>query len=132
MKSTAIEPVPENAVPENAQRPRSGKARVIAALIVGFLFIFAGILPRTTRYHESVAVANAAETTLTAVSVTAARTSGSAAEVVLPGSAEALNVAAIDARAAGYVRERLVDIGSTVRAGQVLAVIESPELDQEV
>jgi RND family efflux transporter MFP subunit len=132
VKSTLIEPVPENTVPKKIQRPRSGKARVIAALMVGILFVFAGILPRITRYHESLAVAHAAGTTLPAVSVTAARTSGSAAEVVLPGSTEALNVAAIDARATGYVRERLVDIGSTVKVGEVLAVIESPELDQEV
>jgi multidrug efflux pump subunit AcrA (membrane-fusion protein) len=127
VKSTLIQPVPEK-----AQRPSSGKARMIAVLMAGFLVVFAGILPRITRYHESVAVAKTAETTLPAVSVTAAKTSGSVAEVVLPGSTEALNVAAIDARATGYVRERLVDIGSTVKAGQVLAVIESPELDQEV
>jgi multidrug efflux pump subunit AcrA (membrane-fusion protein) len=127
MTSTLIQ-----TVPENAQRRRGGKARAIAALIAGLLVVFAVILPRIARFHESVAVAKEAETTLPAVSVTSARTSGSAAEVVLPGSTEALNVAAIGARATGYVRERLVDIGSTVKAGQVLAVIESPELDQEV
>ena len=41
-------------------------------------------------------------------------------------------MASIYARANGYVRERLVDIGSVVKAGQTLAVIESPEVDQEL
>jgi RND family efflux transporter MFP subunit len=44
----------------------------------------------------------------------------------------AVSVASIYARSSGYVRERYVDIGSKVKAGQLLAVIETPELDQEL
>jgi RND family efflux transporter MFP subunit len=51
---------------------------------------------------------------------------------LLPGNTEAINIASIYARANGYIRQRFVDIGSVVKAGQVLAVIESPEIDQEL
>jgi membrane fusion protein, multidrug efflux system len=50
----------------------------------------------------------------------------------LPGSIEPGETAALSARASGYIARRLVDIGSAVNTGQVLAVIRSPELDQQV
>ncbi|MEJ1979056.1 MAG: efflux RND transporter periplasmic adaptor subunit [Acetobacteraceae bacterium] len=50
----------------------------------------------------------------------------------LPGGIEPEETAALSARAAGYIARRFVDIGSPVKAGQVLAVIHSPELDQQV
>jgi RND family efflux transporter MFP subunit len=50
----------------------------------------------------------------------------------LPGSIEPEETAALSARASGYIAQRFVDIGAQVKAGQVLAVIHSPELDQQV
>jgi membrane fusion protein (multidrug efflux system) len=50
----------------------------------------------------------------------------------LPGSIEPEETAALSARASGYIARRFVDIGSPVKTGQVLAVIRSPELDQQV
>lgn len=50
----------------------------------------------------------------------------------LPGTVQALHESIVYARSAGYVRRWYVDIGQRVREGQVLADIESPELDQEV
>jgi RND family efflux transporter MFP subunit len=61
-----------------------------------------------------------------------AKAASPTSEVILPGNTEAINVATIYARANGYIRQRFVDIGSVVKAGQVLAVIESPEIDQEL
>ena len=49
----------------------------------------------------------------------------------LPGETVAVETAAINARASGYIAERHVDIGSHVKAGDVLAVIRAPELDRE-
>ncbi|WP_323992645.1 efflux RND transporter periplasmic adaptor subunit [Nguyenibacter sp. L1] len=62
------------------------------------------------------------------------RVAASAAPVPLdlPGATEPLETAAIGARASGYVAQRLVDIGTHVQAGQVLAVIHAPEIDQQV
>ena len=51
---------------------------------------------------------------------------------MLPGSIEAVTEAPVLARASGYIRKRLVDIGDRVAAGQVLAEIEAPEIDQQI
>ncbi|GBQ22326.1 membrane-fusion protein [Gluconacetobacter sacchari DSM 12717] len=50
----------------------------------------------------------------------------------LPGETAPLETAAIGARASGYVEKRFVDIGTPVKAGQVLAIIRAPELDRQV
>src|SRR5271157_4587939 len=52
--------------------------------------------------------------------------------VTLPGTMQPLTEAPVLARADGYIKRRLVDIGDRVAAGQLLAEIEAPELDQQV
>jgi RND family efflux transporter MFP subunit len=53
-------------------------------------------------------------------------------ELVLPSSIQAIAETSLHARTSGYLKELNVDIGSRVKAGQVLAVIESPEVDQQL
>ena len=53
-------------------------------------------------------------------------------ELVLPGTARAFTDAVIYARANGYLKKRYVDIGTRVTAGQLLAELETPELDQQL
>lgn len=53
-------------------------------------------------------------------------------ELQLPGSIQAITEAPVLARASGYIKQRLVDIGDRVKAGQPLAQIDAPELDQQV
>ena len=53
-------------------------------------------------------------------------------DLVLPGNIQAVTEAPILARADGYIKSRMVDIGDRVRAGQSLAEIEAPELDEQV
>ena len=53
-------------------------------------------------------------------------------EVSFPGSITPITEAYIYARAAGYLRRRYVDIGDRVSAGQLLAEIDAPDLDQQV
>jgi HlyD family secretion protein len=66
------------------------------------------------------------------VRVTEARRNASPVQLVLPGATEAIEQATIRARATGYISERRVDIGSRVQAGEVLARIQAPELDQQL
>jgi RND family efflux transporter MFP subunit len=77
--------------------------------------------------------ATAARTSLVPTVRTAAaqRLAGSV-PLELPASVEPIETAAINARASGYVTKRLVDIGSPVKEGQVMAVIQSRELEQQV
>jgi RND family efflux transporter MFP subunit len=52
--------------------------------------------------------------------------------LTLPAALQALNSAPIFARTSGYVRRWYVDIGDPVKAGQVLAVLDAPEVDQQL
>lgn len=52
-------------------------------------------------------------------------------ETTLPGQTDAFDRANIFARATGYIAERMVDIGSTVKKGDILARIASPDLDRQ-
>ena len=53
-------------------------------------------------------------------------------QLVLPGTTEPVEQATIRARATGYIGERRVDIGSRVKAGDLLARIDAPDLDQQI
>ncbi|HMA49901.1 MAG TPA: efflux RND transporter periplasmic adaptor subunit [Magnetospirillaceae bacterium] len=54
------------------------------------------------------------------------------AALTLPGTIQPINKAAIYARVPGYLKEWREDIGASVTPGQVLAVIDTPDLDQQV
>jgi RND family efflux transporter MFP subunit len=66
------------------------------------------------------------------VTVVSPRSMGSSDELVLPASVSAWSTAPIYARTSGYVKRWLVDIGTRVKTGQLLAEIESPEVDQQL
>ena len=53
-------------------------------------------------------------------------------EIVLPGNVQAYTDAPIYARTAGYLRHRYVELGSRVKAGQLLAEIDAPELEEQL
>lgn len=66
------------------------------------------------------------------VSAVLARAAEGGYELRLPARAVAGESARVHARATGFVRERLVDLGDRVEAGQILARIAAPEIDQTV
>ena len=100
-----------------------GLAAVLGALWTG------GVLPRRAHLLRLEAVAAAAAPTY-AVSI--ATPGESAAELVLPSSVEASQETPLYPRVNGYVKRIATDIGAKVKAGDVLAEIETPELDQQV
>jgi multidrug efflux pump subunit AcrA (membrane-fusion protein) len=104
---------------------------VVIALILLALLI-AGALPRQRRVKAAEDAARAEREALPTVLVAPARRAPAVTELLLPGDITPLTEASIYARSSGYVRRRLVDIGDHVRAGQLLAVIEAPDLDQQV
>jgi membrane fusion protein, multidrug efflux system len=69
---------------------------------------------------------------LNAVRTTQPTTSKNAAAYELPGRTEPLEQATIFTRATGIVRERKFDIGDQVQEGQVIALIDTPDVDQAV
>jgi RND family efflux transporter MFP subunit len=66
------------------------------------------------------------------VNVTSPKPGAAAEEIALPGNTLAFNDTPIYARASGYLKKWHVDIGARVRAGDLLAEIEVPELDQQL
>ncbi len=110
------------------------KIALIAIAVVALLVAvgLAGYLPR--RAQEAAAVQAANEERSGVPVVTAARVMRAPVdtELSLPGSISATAEAAIYARATGYVKKRMVDIGERVTTGQILAELETPELDQQV
>jgi len=66
------------------------------------------------------------------VSVVHARQSAPATDLALPATLQAYSDSPIYARTNGYVSHWYADIGTPVRQGQLLALIDSPEVDQEL
>jgi membrane fusion protein, multidrug efflux system len=115
--------------------PRRRRVRVLGGAIAGAVLaaiLVMGIAPRMAQQHRLAAAATAVGLTLPTVSVTTVTYDTSQSSVSLPGELTAVRTAALYARTPGYVRRRLVDIGSRVRAGQLLADIDAPDLDQQV
>ncbi len=102
---------------------------ITAAALVAF---FAGLIPLQKRNAVISRQAQETEQALPRVEVIQIGRSSANSELVLPGNIQAVTEAPILARADGYIKRRLVDIGDRVRAGQTLAEIEAPELDQQV
>ncbi|MDE3154618.1 MAG: efflux RND transporter periplasmic adaptor subunit [Acidobacteriota bacterium] len=72
------------------------------------------------------------EMAITTVAVVTPEKGSPQQEIVLPGTTRAFVDAPIYARTTGYLKARYVDIGSRVRAGQLLAAIDTPEVDQQL
>lgn len=124
----------EGRAPANVWRP-SGLTITVIVLGVAVLFVlafFAGFLPRQKRLGEIVTEAKEREQALPRVEVIEVGRFGAANGLQLPGSVQAIAEAPVLARADGYLARRLADIGDRVKAGQVLAEIEAPELDAQV
>ena len=102
----------------------------VSALVVLAGLIALGAVPRL---RQSAALQRAAASpVLPAVAVMTPSRAPATADFTLPGDVQAIQDVPIFARADGYLKRRFVDIGDRVRAGQVLAEIDTPELDQQV
>ena len=66
------------------------------------------------------------------VAVVQPKRSAPAHEIILPASVQAFADAPIYARTNGYLKRWYVDIGSRVQAGQLLAEIDTPEVNQQL
>lgn len=104
---------------------------LILLVVFGIIFIL-GFLPRLRDRHTTQSLAQKQETALPEVDVVAARRSTNQSDLELPGTTTGLVEAPIYARASGYISKRYVDIGDRVKAGQLMALIDAPDLDQQV
>ena len=69
---------------------------------------------------------------LPSVSVVSPKQTGPADEIILPGNVQPFISSPIYARTNGYLKKWYVDIGAPVKKGHLLAVIDTPEVDQQL
>ena len=120
--------LPEANAPSRARLAVIGTV-LCAALAGAFLF---GYLPRRHATAELVARAQTEGASALAVEIVTPKVLSSDHAIVLSGSVRPLEETVVYPRASGYIANWLVDIGDKVRAGQALAEIATPELDQEL
>jgi RND family efflux transporter MFP subunit len=116
-------------VPRKRSVVRSAAILLIAVIVVGLL-VLSGIIPRLRSRKALAAETN--ELASPTVLVVQPKRGAPSQEILLPGNIQAFVDAPIYARTNGYLKRWYFDIGSHVRQGQLLAEIESPEVDQQL
>src|SRR5580658_463842 len=101
----------------------------VALVVVAF---FAGYLPLRNRQAVIAGEARDQQRAVRKVEVIEVGRSADRTAITLPGSIQAIAEAPILARTDGYLQRRMVDIGDRVRAGQLLAEIDAPEMDDQI
>jgi RND family efflux transporter MFP subunit len=107
----------------------------IGLAVAGLLVLLAAVAAWgiVGRIHARNALAQRVQdTSVTLVAVTPVRAGSGADSLVLPGTVQAFADAPIFARTSGYLKRWYVDIGARVKAGQLLADIDTPEVDQQL
>src|SRR5262245_54471808 len=124
--------------PQGGAGRRSPRSRFKLALLalLGLLFfgglLTVGILPRVKRQKKIMEASQAVKDAVPTVNVIKAERAPAASELELPGNIEAIQTTPISARTNGYLCRWYADIGDRVKAGQLLAEIDTPEVDQQL
>ncbi|HTS26195.1 MAG TPA: efflux RND transporter periplasmic adaptor subunit [Bryobacteraceae bacterium] len=119
-----------------AQRVRPGRGPVVAfflllAVIVAGAVV-GGLLPRLSRQKVLLAASQQEQERTPVVIASPAHFASSQGSIDLPGDLTAQIESPIFARADGYLKTRYSELGDHVKAGQVMAELETPELDQQI
>src|SRR5438270_3355214 len=102
----------------------------IAAVTFVAILVILGACHRVSQRREDKEFVQ--RTTQLQVNVATAQRDAKPKELILPGTFDAFNQTTIFPRSNGYVKSWKVDIGDNVKAGQLLAEIEEPEVDQQL
>jgi RND family efflux transporter MFP subunit len=101
----------------------------VVALVAVYVF---ATLPRVAQRKRLEAAAQRAVDSPPRVTVVKAHREAGATERVLPGNAQAYRETGLYARTTGYLKEWNADIGDKVAAGQLIATIDAPDLDDQL
>ena len=129
---TFVETAGEEARLSSGQKKNRGSQWwvLLLAVVTAAVIVVAGLLPRiqarTALRRET------AEMAVPAVVVVQPKRSAPAQEIVLPANVQAFADAPIYARTNGYLKRWYVDIGTRVKEGQLLAEIDTPEVNQQL
>ena len=129
-RETSTETHTEIPSPSGLRQSRSSWWILLLAVVCTVLLVVFGILPRiqarTALRQETDQMA------VPTVAVVQPKRSDPAHEIILPASVQAFADAPIYARTNGYLKRWYVDIGTRVQAGQLLADIDTPEVNQQL
>ena len=124
------------AIPADRPAPPHTRTRTMMFIGIGaagfFLLLLAiGVIPRVRNQQALTTAAQKAKNNVPGVYVVRPQ-AASDADLTLAATTQAFQDSIIYARTSGYLRKRYVDIGDQVKAGQLLAEIESPEIYQQL
>ena len=128
-------PPPADAAPSVDPTRRASVARgtrIAVIVVLVLLVVGAGRTIVGRMANAKILETNVSEGAVQYVRTTVVRTSDGGQTLALPGSLQGFQQAPLAARSAGYVKRWTKDIGSHVVKGELLAVIESPEIDQQL
>src|ERR1039458_248263 len=122
----------DHSTQENPKMPSTGRVLVIGSFIAIVAAASAAIgisnrakgVQEVTRWTDKQAILT--------VAIVKPESAPGQDELVLPGSVDAYYTGSIYARGSGYVKEWYQDIGAHVKKGQILALIDTPDLDQQL
>jgi RND family efflux transporter MFP subunit len=129
VKQTAGQSVQSNDVGVGKHSYKQWLALLIAVIVTAALLI-AGIWSRVRASAKL--RSETSQVALTAVSVVSPARTTPAQEIILPGNVQPYITSPIYSRTNGYLQKWYADIGARVKQGQLLAVIETPEVDQQL
>jgi RND family efflux transporter MFP subunit len=118
--------------PHGEQRGRRGRLILLGAAVVLAGALTSGAWNHLNQYRQSAGAAEQERDFVPSVRVASVEPSGETEVVSLPATTSAFASANIFARASGYIGKREVDIGDSVKQGQLLVEIVAPELDHQI
>src|SRR6202158_5496665 len=129
IRQTGSQTLPSSEVAYETRSHKHWLGLAIAAIAVVALLasgIWSRVKARTALRAETAQVA------FTAVSVVSPKPTASAQEIILPGNVQPFITSPIYSRTSGYLKKWYFDIGAHVKQGQLLAVVDTPEVDQQL
>src|ERR1700692_4860220 len=129
IRQIGAQTLPSSDVGAGKRSPKRWLGLAIAVIVVVALLasgIWSRVRARTALNAET------AQSALTAVSVVSPKQAVPTDEIILPGNVQPFITSPIYARTNGYLKKWYFDIGTHVKQGQLLAVIETPEVDQQL
>ena len=129
-ESNQVQIIASTPTPTRARRGEVLAVGAILAICLVAYAVFDGIHSRVEAKAELHQIALNSATP--SVNVVLPKGGAEAEEIDLPGNTQAFTDTPIYARTSGYIRHWYVDIGARVKQGQLLAVVETPELDQQL
>jgi RND family efflux transporter MFP subunit len=114
-----------------AERHGRGRWLLLAIAVIAFVTLLASGIWSRVKAEKSLR-AETTQVALTSVSVALPKQATPAQEIILPGNVQPYITSPIYSRTNGYLKKWYFDIGTHVKKGQLLAVIETPEVDQQL